>query len=147
MIKFYDKIEDMPREELEQRLRESLEKPLPPIKPMPFRGRDTTVKYRYPELVALCPMTGLPDLYDVFITLIPNGHVPELKSLRKYFVAYKDLPISHEHLCYRIQRDLNEVLKPKYVKVILKVAVRGGIHTLVITEPRRRNNNDTVRRV
>ena len=129
-IKKYDKIEDMPYDELEKVVKESFERKMPEIKPIPYVGEiDQQVVYKTNELVACCPMTGLPDLYTLTIVYIPDKIVPELKSVRYYIIAYKDMRISHEHLHAKIYKEYLEAVKPKALQVYLDVAIRGGIKT------------------
>ncbi len=131
-FEFCKRIEEMSNEELEERIQKAYDYPLPQIRAMPYVGEECThVEYNTNELVALCPMTGIQDLYTLNITLTPDQHIPELKSLKFYLLAYKDLPISHEHLCSRIKRDLEETLSPAHLHVHLDTAVRGGIKTII----------------
>jgi 7-cyano-7-deazaguanine reductase len=126
------KIEDMNLKELGKYLEMSMELELSEIVPIPYLGGiNALVKYKYPELIALCPMTGLPDVYTIEISFIPNKLVPELKSLKKYFIEFKDIPISHEHLHAKIFYDFQDVVDPKTLKVFLDVAIRGGVHTTI----------------
>lgn len=126
------KIEDMPIEEIDDLLQKSIEVKLSPIRPIPYKGEiDEVVVYEYPELTADCPMTRIQDLYTIRITYIPDKYVPELKSLKMYFLDYKNLPISHENLCAKIYKEFKEAVKPKKLKVELEVAVRGGIKTTI----------------
>lgn len=126
------KIEDMDLKELSKYLQMSLELELSEIIPIPYLGGiNALVKYSYPEMIALCPMTGLPDTYVVEISFVPGKLVPELKSLKKYFVEFKDIPISHEHLHAKIFYDFQEMINPKTLKIYLDVAIRGGIKTTI----------------
>lgn len=128
---FTEKIEDMSPEQLENRIREGYEAPMPELVAMPYVGNEELVKYIYPELTALCPMTGLQDLYSIEIILIPDKYVPELKSLKFYLMAYRDLPISHEHIASKIFEELHQLLDPKSLEINLDTAIRGGIKTIV----------------
>jgi 7-cyano-7-deazaguanine reductase len=97
---------------------------------IPYMGeRNEEVEHYYPELVALCPVTFLPDLNQVYIRYIPDKHIPELKSLKYYLMDYIKLPISHEHLASKILQQIREQVLPKKIAVLLKVNVRGGIYT------------------
>lgn len=126
------KIEDMDLKELAKYLEMSLELDLSEIIPIPYLGGiDALVKYTSEELIALCPMTGLPDTYKIEISFVPDKLVPELKSLKKYYVDFKDIPISHEHLHAKIFYDFQEAISPKTLKVFLDVAIRGGIKTTI----------------
>jgi len=130
---FSKKIEDMPKEELEKRIKEVMEIELPyKINPIPYVGvKDELVSYSTDELVALCPMTGYPDFYELVIEYIPDKTIPELKSLKFYLMQYKEIPVSHEHLASKIFNDFKKVVKPKALKIRLKVARRGGIDTWI----------------
>jgi len=135
MMKKYKKIEDMPQKKLEEIIKQAMDKKMPEIKTMPYLGEiECKVIYEYPEMVALCPMTGYLDTYKLTYTYTPNKLLPELKSLRFYLMAYKDMRIGHEHLCAKLYRDFKKAVKPKKLKIELDVAIRGGIHTLVSYE-------------
>ena len=91
----------------------------------------TVVEYVYPELTAICPNTGLPDYYTVRIIFQPDEKLPELKSLKLYFVSFRNVGIWHEHLANRILEDFVNAVEPKWVFVELFVNNRGGIFTTV----------------
>ena len=108
---------------------------MPQIRTLDFlydKGGEVT--YEYPELTALCPMTGIQDIYTICITYIPEKKVPELKSLREYFLAYRDVPILHEHLANKIFEDFDDAVNPRQLFIQLDVAVRGGISTTIVIE-------------
>lgn len=128
---FAPKIEGMSHEKLEEIFIDAYKATMPPINPLPYTGFAERITYEFPELTALCPMTALPDTYTVKIEFVPDKLVPELKSLRYYFLAYRDLPIIHELLLDKIHEDFNRAVMPKELKVNLTVAVRGGIYTTI----------------
>jgi 7-cyano-7-deazaguanine reductase len=129
---FKKKIEDMSPQEVRERIEKAYAQKMPEIVGIPYVGvDDEVITYIYPELTALCPMTGLQDLYTLEITLEPNKFVPELKSLKFYLMGYRELPISHEHLASKIYEDLERVLAPGLLEINLDTAVRGGIKTIV----------------
>lgn len=130
LYKSYDKIEDMPEKELSKIIKGAMDTKLSDIKPIPYKGKyEVLVKYSYPELTANCPMTQIQDLYTVTIEFIPDKYIPELKSLKYYFLDYIGLPISHEHISAKIYKDFKLAVKPKQLKVHLDVSIRGGIKT------------------
>ncbi len=96
-----------------------------------YPGTATVVEYVYPELTAICPNTGLPDYYTVRILFLPDKKLPELKSLKLYFVSFRNVGIWHEHLANRILEDFVSAVEPKWVFVELFVNNRGGIYTTV----------------
>ncbi len=131
-FKFTKTIEDMSNEDLIKRIKDGYEHKMPEIKAIPYIGIEQEVTYEYPELTALCPMTGIQDLYTINIEFTPNKLIPELKSLKQYFLAFRDLPISHEYLNSKITEEFKKAVKPKELCVALDVAVRGGIKTTVM---------------
>jgi len=129
---FSKKIEDLPLSELSERIKEVMELKLREIVVIPYVGwREEIIEYRTDELIALCPATGYPDIYSLSIKFIPNTLIPELKSLKFYYMEYLNLPISHEHLADKIYNDFNESVNPKKLYLELKVARRGGIDTFI----------------
>ena len=91
----------------------------------------TVVEYEYPELTAVCPMTGLPDFYTVRIVYEPDSKLPELKSLKLYFVKYRNVGILHENLANSILEDFKSAVEPRWVLIELFVNNRGGVYTTV----------------
>lgn len=129
---FKKTIEEMPPEDVAASQRAFREMKLPRIDVLDFVYQDRTeVVYEFPELTAICPMTGLPDLYTVTIRYVPEKAVPELKSLRNYLLAFRDVPVLHEHLTCRIYEDFSKRVQPNELDVTLDVSVRGGIRTKV----------------
>ena len=129
---FKKKIEEMNSEEIRKQQEKVKKMKMPEIRTVDFLYEGGEIVYEYRELIALCPITGIPDIYMVRIIHTPDKKIPELKSLRFYFLAYKDVPILHEHLANKIFEDFNKAVKPKNLKIELNAAVRGGIHTKII---------------
>jgi len=119
--------EEVYRERIEKAYSVSL--PHQILTKVPYVGSTEIVEYRYSELIGLCPITFLPDLYDLTIRFIPEKYVPELKTLKYYFMDYLKIPISHEHLANRIYRDFQTQITPKQIYLYMKTAIRGGIET------------------
>jgi 7-cyano-7-deazaguanine reductase len=129
------KIEDMPAAEVKKQQAEVKKMKLPKLEVLDFLYKDGgEVSYETDELTSLCPMTGLPDFYTLDITYVPAKKVPELKSLKLYLVAFRNVPILHEHLACRIYDDLKKAVKPKHLRVELEATPRGGISTVVVKE-------------
>jgi len=129
---FTQKIEDMTDEQVKERISAAFYKEMPTIRAIPYIGSVEEVTYSYPELTALCPMTGIQDLYNIDIIFTPNTSIPELKSLKFYFLEYRNLPISHEHLCSKIYDDFKNSIQPEDMTIKLAVAPRGGITTNIV---------------
>lgn len=120
-------------EDLQQNIR-SIKLPEIEIWENKYPDRDYTIHLSYPEFTCICPKTGLPDFAVINIDYTPTTTCLELKSLKMYFVAYREVGIFHEHLVNRILDDLVKVCKPKWAKVEGIVNSRGGIQTTVSAE-------------
>jgi 7-cyano-7-deazaguanine reductase len=99
--------------------------------PKLIRGKVPTqlVKYETKEFTAVCPFSGLPDIGTVIIEYIPQKKVLELKSLKYYFLSYRDVGIYQEHATQKIFDDLHTLLKPKKLVITTVYNTRGGIDT------------------
>ena len=95
--------------------------------------RDVDIVIKQPEYTSVCPMTGLPDAGCITIKYSPNAKIIELKSLKFYFLQYRNVGIFYEHVVNRILDDLVAVLDPKFMEVSGDFTARGGITTHVKT--------------
>jgi len=84
-----------------------------------------------PEYTAICPRTGLPDFGTIHVTYIPDRWCLELKSLKEYINAYRNLGIFYENAVNRILRDLVAACKPVTMTVRGEFSPRGGIRSQV----------------
>ena len=102
--------------------------------PNPNLTSNYTVKFEIPEFTCICPLTSQPDFAVIQIEYVPDLVNVELKSLKSYFWAYRDEAGFHEAVTNRIMDDLFVLLTPRYIKIIAKWNVRGGIYTTVEIE-------------
>ena len=102
--------------------------------PNPNLISNYTVKFEIPEFTCICPLTSQPDFAVIQIEYVPDLVNVELKSLKSYFWAYRDEAGFHEAVTNRIMDDLFVLLSPRYIKIIAKWNVRGGIYTTVEIE-------------
>ncbi|MFH1347295.1 MAG: preQ(1) synthase [Candidatus Margulisiibacteriota bacterium] len=93
--------------------------------------RDYTVNIEFPEFTCVCPKTGLPDFATIKIEYVPDKLLIELKSLKLYFVSYRNEGTFHEDVTNKILNDLVAACKPRKMKVVGEFNVRGGIKTVV----------------
>jgi len=96
--------------------------------------RDISIVIEQPEYTAVCPSTGLPDLGCITIEYVPGRFIVELKSLKYYFLQYRNVGIFYENAVNRILEDLVSVLCPKKMRVTGSFTARGGISTTVSAE-------------
>ena len=106
---------------------------------LPYRGADQLVQYRTSEFSAVCPFSGLPDIATVIIEYIPAKRLVELKSLKYYFVSFRNVGIYQEDVTNRIFTDLSTLLRPKYLKVTTIYNTRGGIDSTCSIEKGKRS--------
>jgi 7-cyano-7-deazaguanine reductase len=81
------------------------------------------------ELVAVCPITGQPDLYVAAIEYTPRDLCLESKSLKLYLSSYRNEGVFCEALAVRIRDDVADALglDADSVRVRLTQKARGGI--------------------
>jgi 7-cyano-7-deazaguanine reductase len=84
-----------------------------------------------PEYNAICPKTGLPDFGSLTIRYVPDELCLELKSLKLYVVAYRNVGIFYENAVNRILRDCVSACRPKKMTVTGRFSSRGGISSTV----------------
>jgi len=96
-----------------------------------YPGRDTEIRIECPEFNSVCPKTGLPDFGTLTFTYCPDKLCVELKSLKLYLVAYRNLGIFYEHVTNKILDDFVAACHPKWAKLEGAFTPRGGIRTTV----------------
>tara|TARA_B100000953_G_scaffold282735_1_gene261130 strand:- start:160 stop:573 length:414 start_codon:yes stop_codon:yes gene_type:complete len=85
------------------------------------------------EFSAVCPFSGLPDLAYVKIEYHPNGgKCVELKSLKYYFISFRNVGIYQEAVTKRIFGDLKEILDTSKLRVTTIYNTRGGFDTTCV---------------
>ncbi len=95
--------------------------------PNPKPQRDYEIKFVFPEFTSMCPVTGQPDFATITISYVPHGRCVEMKSLKLYFLAYRNKGIFYEGVVNTILDDLVAVLDPRRMTIIGDFAVRGGM--------------------
>jgi 7-cyano-7-deazaguanine reductase len=107
---------------------------LPAIETWPnqFPGYDITIAM--PEFTSICPKTGLPDFGTITIRYRPDKECLELKSLKEYFTAYRNLGIFYENVVNRILRDIVKACRPVSLKVTGDFSTRGGMRSVIEVE-------------
>ena len=105
--------------------------------PNPAVGRDYRIHMEMPEFSCVCPMTGQPDFATLTLDYVPDQHCVELKSLKLYVWSYRDEGAYHEDVTNRILSDLVKATRPRYLRLLAKFNVRGGIFTTVVCDYRK----------
>ena len=115
----------------EEHARSGIDAPLPDIEcwPSQYPGYEITISV--PEFTSICPKTGLPDFGVLTVTYEPNERCLELKSLKSYFLAYRDLGIFYENVVNRVLVDLVRAAAPVRAEVVGEFNSRGGMKAVV----------------
>lgn len=92
----------------------------------PAPHRDYEIEFTFPEFTSVCPVTGQPDFATIILQYVPDRLCVEMKSLKLYFLAYRNKGIFYEAVVNTILDDLAVVLKPRQMTVTGRFAVRGG---------------------
>lgn len=106
--------------------------------PNPAPGRDYRIHMQIPEFTCLCPLTGQPDFATLELDYVPDRRCVELKSLKQYIWSYRNEGAFHEAVTHRILEDLVRALRPRYLRLVARFNVRGGIFTTVVADHRKR---------
>jgi len=99
--------------------------------PNPRPERDFEITISCPEFTSVCPKTGLPDFGEIRIVYVPDAVCVELKSLKYYFIEFRNRGMFYEAVTNQILDDLVAALAPRRMTVVGDFSVRGGIKTVV----------------
>lgn len=103
------------------------------LETFPFDSPDQYIMTETDEFSAVCPFSGLPDLAYVKIEYYPTGgKCIELKSLKYYFVSFRNVGIYQEGATQRIYNDLKNVLDIEKIRITTVYNNRGGFDTTCI---------------
>ncbi len=84
-----------------------------------------------PEFTSVCPKTGLPDHGTLTLRYVPDRLCLELKSLKMYTLAYRNLGIFQENVVNRMVADVVKAARPISVFLSGEFTPRGGIYTKI----------------
>jgi 7-cyano-7-deazaguanine reductase len=112
----------------EEHARAGVDAPLPGIETWPNQYRTGyEIEIVIPEFTSVCPKTGLPDFGKITIRYVPDRRCLELKSVKMYALAYRELGIFQENIVNRFLQDVVAAAKPLSATVTGEFAPRGGI--------------------
>jgi 7-cyano-7-deazaguanine reductase len=115
----------------EDHARAGINAPLPKIECFRNQFKNYEIAISIPEFTSVCPRTGFPDFGTITIRYIPNQWCIELKSLKMYILAYRNLGIFYENAVNRILRDIVKASKPSKAIVTGEFNVRGGMKSVI----------------
>lgn len=103
------------------------------LETFPFDSPDQYIMTETDEFSAVCPFSGLPDQAYIKIEYYPTGgKCIELKSLKYYFVSFRNVGIYQEGATQRIYNDLKNVLDIEKIQITTVYNTRGGFETTCI---------------
>jgi len=105
--------------------------PLPEIETWPNQFPGYEIEIVIPEFTSVCPKTGLPDFGRITLRYTPDKRCLELKSLKMYVLAYRNLGIFYENVVNRFLHDVVAAAKPVTATVTGEFTPRGGLHAKV----------------
>lgn len=108
-----------------------IEAPLPEIETWPNQFPGYEIEIVIPEFTSVCPKTGLPDFGRITLRYTPDQQCLELKSLKMYVLAYRNLGIFYENVVNRFLRDVVAAAEPLSATVMGEFTPRGGLHAKV----------------
>jgi 7-cyano-7-deazaguanine reductase len=120
-----------PREYTEQHARAGVDAALPSIECWENQYPGYEIVITTPEFTSVCPRTGLPDHGTLVLTYTPDKLCLELKSLKMYLLAYRDLGIFQENVVNRFLADVVKACRPVRAAVTGEFTPRGGIYSKI----------------
>src|SRR5271154_2700563 len=104
---------------------------LPKLETWPNQFPGYVITTRYPEYTSVCPKTGLPDYGTITIQYKPRNGCIELKSLKMYLLAYRDLGIFYENAVNKMLHDIVAAINPQWCIIKGEFTPRGGLNTTI----------------
>ena len=93
----------------------------------PNKNNSYTIRFSCPEFTSICPVTSQPDFGVLIIDYIPSKWIVESKSFKLYLQSYRNYGAFHEDCSIKVAKDLDNFLKPKWLRIGAYWNPRGGI--------------------
>jgi 7-cyano-7-deazaguanine reductase len=129
----------MKRRYTDEHARAGLDAPLPAIETFPNQFPGYEIEIVIPEFTSVCPKTGLPDFGTLTLRYVPDKLCLELKSLKMYQLAYRNVGIFYENVVNRFLRDVVKACRPVRASLVGEFTPRGGLHSKVTATWRKRS--------
>lgn len=102
--------------------------------PNPSPRRNYVIAHTCPEFTSVCPKTGQPDFATIDLEYVADEVCIELKSLKLYFVSFRNEGIYYEAVTNRILDELVAASAPRWMRVTARFNARGGITSVITCE-------------
>lgn len=119
------------REYTETHAKSGLDAPMPEIEVWENQFPNYEIQIEFPEFTSVCPKTGLPDHGTLTLTYIPEKWCLELKSIKMYMLAYRNLGIFQENTVNRFLNDVVKACKPVSATIVGEFTPRGGVYSRI----------------
>ncbi len=107
---------------------------LPEIETWPNQFPRYQIEIAMPEFTSVCPKTGLPDFGKLTLVYEPDKLCLELKSLKEYTMAYRNLGIFYENVVNRFLQDVIRAVNPVSATLVGEFMPRGGLHSTITAQ-------------
>jgi len=115
----------------ERHAKSGLTASLPTIETFPNQYKGYEITIEIPEYTAICPKTSLPDFGVITVHYMPDRECLELKSLKMYIHAYRNIGIFYENAVNRILQDIAAACRPVWARVTGTFTARGGLRSVI----------------
>ena len=115
----------------EDHARSGVHENLPDIETWPNQFPGYEIEIVMPEFTSVCPKTGLPDHGTLRLIYTPDKDCLEMKSLKLYTLAYRNLGIFQENVVNRFLADVVRAAKPVSATVVGEFTPRGGVSSKI----------------
>lgn len=105
---------------------------LPGIETWPNQFPAYEIEIEIPEFTSVCPKTGLPDFGTLTLRYVPDQTCLELKSLKMYTLAYRNLGIFYENVVNKFLRDVVDACQPISAELEGEFTPRGGLKSRIV---------------
>ena len=95
--------------------------------PNPHKDTDYAVRFTAPEFTSICPLTGQPDFAHLVLDYVPDEWLVESNSLKLFFTSFRNHGEFHEACTVFIAKRIEEITKPKWLRLGGYWYPRGGI--------------------
>lgn len=115
----------------ERHAKSGLNARLPSIETFPNQYKGYEITIEIPEYTAICPKTSLPDFGTITVQYMPDRECLELKSLKMYIHAYRNIGIFYENAVNKVLQDVAAACRPVWARVTGTFAARGGLRSVI----------------
>jgi 7-cyano-7-deazaguanine reductase len=103
------------------------------LKFLPHDMRALELKHKVPEVTFL-GVRDQPDFAELFITMYPNERQVELRSLKEYIYAWRNVVVSYERFVDTVFAHMMGIYEPARLRLVLVTRPRGGISSKITVD-------------